>query len=80
VLGIDLAACNAYDNGAAAAAAVRCPTLLLLGARDRMTPAKAGQALSALIAGARVTMLPDTGHMMMVEQPNATIDALVGAV
>jgi pimeloyl-ACP methyl ester carboxylesterase len=80
VLGIDLAACNAYDNGAAAAAAVRCPTLLLLGARDRMTPAKAGQALGALIAGARVTMLPDTGHMMMVEQPNATIDALVGAV
>ncbi|HJN61005.1 MAG TPA: alpha/beta hydrolase, partial [Alphaproteobacteria bacterium] len=40
----DLNATNAYD-GAAAAAAVACPTLVVIGEMDLMTPAKAGRAL-----------------------------------
>ena len=76
VLSADLEACNAYRRGAEAAAAVTCPTLLLLGAADRMTPAKGGAALAQKIAGAKVVVLPGAGHMMMVEQPDATADAL----
>ena len=76
VLSADLEACNAYTRGPEAAASVRCPTLLVLGAEDRMTPAKAGASLSQKIAGSRVTILPGAGHMMMVEQPDATADAL----
>lgn len=76
VLGIDLAACNAYAQGAESAGKVACPALFLLGALDRMTPAKAGKALAALIAGARATVLPGIGHMVMVEAPDATTDAL----
>lgn len=75
-LGVDLAACNAYADGAASAGAVACPTLLLLGALDRMTPAKAGRALAARIGGAQVVTLPATGHMVMSEAPDATVDAL----
>lgn len=77
VLGIDLAACNAYAQGAEAAGRVACPALFLLGALDRMTPAKAGKALAALVEGARATVLPGIGHMVMVEAPDATTDALV---
>jgi pimeloyl-ACP methyl ester carboxylesterase len=77
VLHADLAACNAYDGGPAAAAKVRCRALVVAGARDRMTPARQGAKLAAAIRGAELVTLPGCGHMMMVEQPDATLDALV---
>jgi pimeloyl-ACP methyl ester carboxylesterase len=40
VLYTDLSACNAYAGGLAAAASVRCPTLVVLGQRDLMAPPK----------------------------------------
>ncbi len=76
VLHKDLAACNAYAGGPEAAAAVRCPTLLVLGAHDKMTPVKAGRKLSEAITGAQVEVVPQSGHMMMTERPDATLDAL----
>jgi pimeloyl-ACP methyl ester carboxylesterase len=77
VLHRDLVACSAYRDGAERAAAVACPTLLVLGADDRMTPAKAGRKLAAAIEGARVEVIPDCGHMMMTEKPDQTLDALM---
>lgn len=68
-LGVDLAACNAYTDAAERAAAVTCPALLVLGAADRMTPAKAGRALAARIRGAEAVVLPAIGHMLMGEAP-----------
>jgi pimeloyl-ACP methyl ester carboxylesterase len=72
----DLAACNAYKGANAAAARIACPTLLILGALDRMTPAKSGRALAAAIRDARCLVLPGCGHIMMVERPDAVLDAL----
>lgn len=77
VLHDDLAACDAYAAGAEDAAQVGCPTLLILGAEDRMTPAKAGRKLADLVPGAALAELPGAGHMMMTEQPDATLDALL---
>ena len=76
LLGIDLGACNAYQGGAVSAAAVRCPALVLSGAADRMTPPRAAESLAAALACGRMTVLARAGHMMMVEQPDATLDAL----
>lgn len=76
VLGSDLAACALYQNALAAAGRVTCPTLLLLGADDRMTPARQGRKLAAAIAGAECRVLPGVGHMLMAEAPDETIDAL----
>ena len=75
-LAADLAACDAYAGARAAAKTLRCPTLLLAGALDRMTPAKGAHELAALIDDARVVELAGSGHMMMVEAPDATLDAL----
>ncbi|MGE5146515.1 MAG: alpha/beta fold hydrolase [Candidatus Eiseniibacteriota bacterium] len=75
VLATDLAACNAYQGAEADAAKVTCPTLFVLGVADKMTPLKGGLALAGKIAGARVARI-DCGHMMMVERPDATLDAL----
>jgi pimeloyl-ACP methyl ester carboxylesterase len=77
VLETDLAACDAYGDGLAAAARLRCPTLVMTGEFDRMAPARQGAGLADAIKGARFVALPAAGHMLMVEQPDATLDALV---
>ena len=77
VLGADLAAANAYEHGIDAAKTVQCPTLLLLGAADRMTPAKSAAVLQETIADCRTEILSGAGHMMMVEAPRETLRALV---
>lgn len=79
-LAADLAACNAYDGALAAAARVGCPTLLLLGALDRMTPPAKARPLAEAIGAARIVVLPAAGHMLMSERPDAVIDALGEAI
>lgn len=76
VLGSDLAACNDWTGALDAASSVTCPTLFLMAAGDRMTTVGASKGLRAAIRGARVEILPDTGHMIMVERPNETIDII----
>ena len=76
VLHADLVACNTYAAGLAAAARVRCPAIVVVGARDIMAPPKNAQELIDALRGARVVDLPDCGHAMMAEQPDAVLDAL----
>jgi len=75
-LSCDLAACDVYDGALAAAQQVTCPVLLLLGASDRMTPPRTARALAERLAVSETKILPATGHMIMVERPNETIDAI----
>jgi len=77
VLYNDLNACNSYAGGEAAAAKVKCPALFILGRRDQMTVPKAGQALAQLVPGAKVVQLAPSGHSLMSEAPDATLDALI---
>lgn len=78
VLHRDLAACNAYREAPERATAVTCPTLLVLGTEDMMTPAKAGRKLAAAIDGAQAETIAGAGHMMMLEKPDETLAALKG--
>jgi pimeloyl-ACP methyl ester carboxylesterase len=82
VLYNDLAACNAYqaERGLEAGSRVTCPCLVLLGAEDRMAPAEAGRKMAAAIPGATLTVLAGCGHMMMLEKPDETLDALMAAL
>lgn len=48
--------------------AVAAPTLIVWGAADRITPVRDAQAFGAAIAGARVEVLPETGHLAMIER------------
>ncbi len=78
VMHVDFVACNAYRNGEAAAAAVRCPALFVIGQNDAMTAARSGRALATRIDGARVVELAGVGHFAMAEAPDRTLDALIG--
>lgn len=73
----DFAACNAYAAGSERAARVNCPALLLLGARDAMTPARSGRELAKALPQATVRTLNDSGHNLMGEKPDDILDALV---
>ena len=77
VLHNDLAACNAYENGMTAAAAVRCPALLISGTEDRMTPARRGAEIARAIQGAQLVEIEGAGHLMLVEKPDETLDAMI---
>lgn len=77
-LGSDLAACDAYGSAAEAAARLDCPVLFVVGEGDRMTPPSAAAELAAKVAKARTATIRDAGHMMMIEKPDETLDALIG--
>jgi pimeloyl-ACP methyl ester carboxylesterase len=72
----DLLACHCYAGGLSAAGNIRCAVLLILGERDLMAPAKNAVALSAALADRRVVSVPDCGHSLMTEAPDAVLDAL----
>ena len=80
VIHTDLAACNAYKDAPARATAVKCPTVLVLGDGDLMTPAAKAKPLAAAIAGSRTVVIPSCGHFMMVERPDETLEALQSCV
>jgi len=72
----DLRACHAYAGGLAAAAACSVPALVIRGARDLMAPVKATLPLIEALRDPQVVTLPDAGHALMAEAPDAVLDAL----
>ncbi|MGI9522444.1 MAG: alpha/beta fold hydrolase [Hyphomicrobiaceae bacterium] len=77
VLYMSLRAANNYDDGLERAHRVTCPTLLLLGHRDAMTPLRAAKPLVEAIPQSRVIKVAGCGHMLMAEQPDAVLDGLI---
>jgi proline iminopeptidase len=55
---------------------VTAPTLIVCGREDFVCGPPAAQELASGIAGSRVVMLDETGHMMFIEQPEAFRDAI----
>jgi pimeloyl-ACP methyl ester carboxylesterase len=80
VIHADLAACNGYKDALSRAAAIKCPTVLVLGDGDLMTPAAKARPLANAIAGARTVVIPNSGHFMVVERPDETLEALKASV
>ena len=57
-------------------ASIRCPTLVLVGADDAATPVELNKEIADGIAGATLTVVPDSGHLSTLEQPEAVNAAL----
>jgi pimeloyl-ACP methyl ester carboxylesterase len=58
-------------------ASVRCPTLVLVGDGDELTPPMLSEEIAAGIAGARLVRVPDCGHLSTLERPEPVNRALV---
>jgi pimeloyl-ACP methyl ester carboxylesterase len=50
---------------------VDCPTLVLAAEHDAISPMARNEAYAEAIAGARLERLPDVGHALIIEQPEA---------
>ena len=48
---------------------IPCPTLVLCGEADQLTPPEHSRAIAAAIPGARLALVPGAGHMLTMEQP-----------
>jgi pimeloyl-ACP methyl ester carboxylesterase len=73
VLYADLKACNDFTFSGK----VSCPALFILGKRDVMTPVRAAKALQDQIPGSKSVVVDYSGHSLMAEAPDATLDALI---
>jgi pimeloyl-ACP methyl ester carboxylesterase len=57
--------------------AIRCPTLVLVGEQDTLTPPDRAQEIAAGITGSRLVTVPRCGHVSTLERPDEVSRALV---
>ncbi len=57
-------------------ASIKCPTSVLVGADDVATPPELNKEIAAGISGAKLAVVPDSGHLSTLEQPEAVNAAL----
>ena len=56
---------------------IRCPTLVLVGEGDELTPPELAAEIAAGVPGARLTTVPQCGHVSTLEQPDEVTRALL---
>ena len=56
---------------------ILCPTLVLVGDSDELTPPILGAEIADGIAGARLVTVPDCGHASSLERPGHVTEALL---
>ena len=64
----DFLACDRFDI-MKEVERINLPTLILCGEDDQLTPVKYSQFLHSRIKGSKMEVLPDAGHMVMMEAP-----------
>ncbi|MER5402556.1 alpha/beta hydrolase [Streptomyces sp. NPDC002599] len=75
-----------HDKTAALARFTEMPVLVLAGVKDLVTPSEHSEAIADLLPDAELVLVPDAGHLVMLEHPEVVIDRLadllvrVGAV
>ena len=56
---------------------IRCPTLVLVGDGDELTPPELAAEMAAGIDGARLVTVPHSGHLSTLEQPQEVTRVLL---
>jgi pimeloyl-ACP methyl ester carboxylesterase len=58
-------------------AQIRCPTLVLVGEDDELTPPERAREMAQGITGARLVTVPQCGHLSTLERPAEVTRALI---
>jgi 3-oxoadipate enol-lactonase len=61
-------------------ATIGCPTLVVVGAQDQLTPPAESERMAAAVKGAKLVKVPRAGHLANVENAEAFNAALSGFV
>lgn len=67
----DFLACDSF-NVTGQLPQISTPTYILCGALDKMVPVKYSEILRDNIPGAQMEVMPNAGHMLMLEEPDQT--------
>lgn len=59
-------------------ATIACPTLVIVGDQDVLTPPGLAQEYAAQIPGAQLAVITNAGHLSNLEQPEAFLQAIEG--
>lgn len=59
-----------------ALASITCPTLVLVGEGDQLTPVELAKEMAEGIAGSRLAIVPDAGHLSPLEAPERVTQEL----
>src|SRR5436305_2882229 len=59
-------------------AGITCPTLVIVGEQDALTPPSVAQEYAAQIPGAQLVVITNAGHLSNLEQPEAFLQAVRG--
>ena len=70
VIHADYLACDRFDV-LTRLGEISCPTLVICGSKDQLTPPKYSQYLVDHIPNASLVTIDNAGHMVMLEQPEA---------
>ena len=73
----DFTACSRFD-ATRMVERIRKPTLIIVGAEDKMTPPEMSEFIRDRVAESNLEIIPGAGHMVMVEEPRRVID-LIGS-
>jgi len=61
----------ARPDGRADLRRISCPTLVLCGRQDVLTPVKLHEEIASLVPGARLAVIEDCGHLSTLEKPRS---------
>jgi pimeloyl-ACP methyl ester carboxylesterase len=76
VLHGDLLACDAFDVSDHLSG-IQQPVLLICGAEDQLTPLRYSQYLAGSLRNSHLEVVPEAGHMVMLEKPGVVADLLL---
>lgn len=65
-----------HDKTEALAYFTDLPVLVLAGVRDLVTPSEHSEAIADLLPDAELVLVPDAGHLVMLEHPEVVTDRL----
>ncbi|MFI9648454.1 alpha/beta fold hydrolase [Streptomyces sp. NPDC052040] len=65
-----------HDKTAALTRFAGLPVLVLAGVQDLVTPSEHSEAIAGLLPDAELVLVPDAGHLVMLEHPEVVTDRL----
>ncbi|MDI3405545.1 alpha/beta fold hydrolase [Streptomyces cavernicola] len=69
-----------HDKAAALRHFAALPVLVLAGDKDLVTPSEHSEAMADLLPDAELVIVPDAGHLVMLEHPETVLDRLADLV
>jgi len=59
---------------------IKCPTLIIVGSDDKVTPPEQSKELHTLIPNSKLVVIPNAGHLVLYEKPQELIKEIMNFI